>query len=329
MAEIAGATSTYDMSASNREDLWDVISNLSPTERPFTQNISRIKANATAHSWLTDTYAAANSNRQLEGDVTTFATAIAITKLTNTCQIAKKAFVISGTQEAVSKAGRKSEIKYQLQKAGSELLRDIEWAALSSQVGIAGSQTVARSMAGAEAWIPSTDNLGNGVRGGGADSSGSTAAYTSPGGGVVTDGTNTALTSTGLLTALGLAWTDGGDIDTIMTNTFQRSKIRSFGNLATNQIQLNKSGEAAKLVDSVEVYISDYGKHKLVLNRFMRPETVMCFQMDTWALAELRPMTTEVLAKTGDGESRHVLWEGTLVCRNPDVNAKVSDCTTA
>jgi hypothetical protein len=72
-----------------------------------------------------------------------------------------------------------------------------------------------------------------------------------------------------------------------------------------------------------------YGKHKLVLNRFMRPETVMCFQMDKWALAELRPMTTETLAKTGDGEKRHVLWEGTLVCRNPNSSAKVSDCTTA
>jgi len=329
MTQIANATDTYDMSASNREDLWDVISNISPMDRPFTANISRIRAKATAHSWLTDSLNSANSNKQLEGDVTSFTTAVAITKLTNTCQILKKAFVITGTQEAVDKAGRRSEIKYQLQKAGNELLRDLEWTALSSQVGSAGSQTVARQMAGFEAWIPSTDNSGNGVRGGNADSSGSTVAYTSPGGGVVSDGTNTTLSSTGLLTALGLAWTDGGDPDTIMTNTFQRSRIKTFGNLATNQIQLNKSGEAAKLVDSVEVYISDYGKHKLVLNRFMRPETVGCMQMDKWELAELRPMFTETLAKTGDGEARHIIWEGTLVCRNPDASAKISDCTTA
>jgi hypothetical protein len=328
MTEIAGATSTYDMSASNREDLWDVISNISPMDRPFTQNIERIRAKATRHDWLTDSLNSASSNKQLEGDVTSFSTAVAITKLSNTCQIMKKAFVVTGTQEAVDKAGRRSEIKYQLQKAGNELLRDLEWTALSAQVGSAGSQTVARAMAGAEAWIPSTDNSGNGVRGGAADSSGSTAAYTSPGGGAVADGTNTTLSSTGLLTALGLAWTDGGDVDTIMTNTFQRSRIKGFGNLATNQIQLNKSGEAAKIVDSVEVYLSDYGKHKLVLNRHLRPETVMCFQMDKWALAELRPMFTETLAKTGDGESRHIIWEGTLVCRNPDASAKISDCTT-
>jgi hypothetical protein len=329
MVEIAGATSTYDQSAANREDLWDIISNISPMERPFTANIARVKAKATRHDWLTDGLATATTNKHLEGDVTSFTTATTITKLSNTCQILKKAFVITGTQEAVDKAGRKSEIKYQLQKAGNELLRDLEFACLSTQVGSAGSQTVIRQMAGAEAWIPSTDNSGNGVRGGGADSSGSTAAYTSPGGGVVTGGTNTALTSTGLLTALGLAWTDGGNPDTIMTNTFQRSKIKGFGNLATNQIQLNKSGEAAKIVDSVEVFISDFGKHKLVLNRFMSNETVLCLEMDKWAVAELRPMFTETLAKTGDGEARHIIWEGTLVCRNPDASAKVSDCTTA
>ena len=110
MTEIAGATSTYDMSAANREDLWDIISNISPMDRPFTSNIPRVKAKATRHDWLTDSLASATSNMHLEGDVTSFSTAIAVTKLANTCQILKKAFVITGTQEAVDKAGRKSEI---------------------------------------------------------------------------------------------------------------------------------------------------------------------------------------------------------------------------
>jgi hypothetical protein len=324
MAQVTGTTDSYQQSGL-REDLWDVISNISPMERPFTSNIDRISAKARTHSWLTDSLASATSNKHIEGDDTTYTTAVTVTTLSNTCQIMKKSFIVSGTLEAVDKAGRKSEIKYQLKKAGQELLRDLEWTALSPQVGTAGGSGTARQMAGAEAWIPSSDNSGNGYR----MSSGSTAAYSSPGGGVVTDGANAALTSTALLTALEYAWVDGGDVDTIMTNTFQRKAIRGFGNLATNQIQLNKSGEGTKLVDSVEVYVSDYGKHKLVLNRFMRPETVMCFQMDKWALAELRPLTTETLAKTGDGEKRQVLWEGTLVCRNPNASAKVSDCTTA
>ena len=328
MAQVTGTTDSYQQGGL-REDLWDVISNISPMERPFTSNIDRITAKARTHEWLTDSLATATSNHQIEGDDTTFTTAVTVTKLANTCQILKKSFIVSGTLEAVDKAGRKSEVKYQLMKAGNELLRDLEWTLLSPQVATAGGSGTARQMAGAEAWIPSTDNSGNGVRGGNADSSGSTAAYTSPGGGVVTDGTNTTLSSTGLLTALGLAWDDGGDVDTIMTNKFQRSRIRTFGNLATNQIQLNKSGEAAKLIDSVEVYVSDYGKHKLVMNRFMRLETVLCLQMDKWALATLRPMKSEELAKTGDGTKHQVIMEATLVCRNPNASAKVSDCTTA
>lgn len=328
MAQVTGTTDSYRQSGL-REDLFDVISNISPMERPFTANIERVKANARTHEWLTDSLAAAAANKHIEGDDTSYITATTVTKLANTCQILKKSFIVSGTLEAVNKAGRKSEVKYQLMKAGNELLRDLEKAALGETVGSVGGSGTARQMAGAEAWIPSTDNSGNGVRGGNSDSSGSTAAYASPGGGVVTDGTNTVLTSAGLLTALGLAWDDGGEVDTIMTGRFQRSKIRTFGNLATNQIQLNKGGEAAKLIDSVEVYVTDYGKHKLVMNRFMRPETVLCLQMDKWALATLRPMKTEELAKTGDGTKHQVIMEATLVCRNPDASAKVSDLTTA
>lgn len=328
MAQVTGTTDSY-MQAGLREDLWNVIDNISPMERPFSTNIDRITAKARVHEWMTDSLATATSNKQIEGDDATFTTAVTVTRLSNTCQILRKSFIVSGTLESVDKAGRKSEIKYQLMKAGNELLRDLEWTLLSPQNATAGGSGTARQMAGVEAWIPSTDNSGNGVRGGNADSSGSTAAYASPGGGVVTDGTNTTLSSTGLLTALGLAWDDGGEPDTIMTNRFQRSRIRTFGNLATNQIQLNKGGEAAKLIDSVEIYVTDYGKHKLVLNRFMRPETVLCLDMAKWSLATLRPMATEKLAKTGDAEKHMVIMEATLVARNPNASAKVSDCTTA
>jgi len=175
MAQVTGTTDSYQQGGL-REDLWDVISNISPMERPFTSNIDRITAKARTHEWLTDSLATASSNKQIEGDDTTFTTAVTVTKLANTCQILKKSFIVSGTLEAVDKAGRKSEVKYQLMKAGNELLRDLEWTLLSPQQATVGGSGTARQMAGAEAWIPSTDNSGNGVRGGNADSSGSTAA---------------------------------------------------------------------------------------------------------------------------------------------------------
>ena len=293
-------------------------------ERPFTQNIEKVTAKARLHEWLNDALSAAATNAQLEGDDASYTTAATVTRLSNTCQILRKNFLVSGTLEAVDKAGRKSEVKYQLKKHGKELLRDLEKASVGNQTGSAGGIATARQMTGAEAWIPTTDNGGNGVRMG--DTTGSTSSFAA--GHVVTDATAASgkpLTSTALLNAIELAWNDGGEIDTIMTNTGPRRTIRTFGNLATNQIQLNKGGETAKLIDGVEVYVTDYGKHKLVLNPFMRNTTVLCLDMSMWAMAWLRPVATEQLAKTGDGMKHQVICEATLVCRNPDANAKVQD----
>lgn len=71
-----------------------------------------------------------------------------------------------------------------------------------------------------------------------------------------------------------------------------------------------------------------YGKHKLVLNRFVRNKTALVLDMSTWALATLRPMETTTLAQTGDAEKRMVLMESTLVCMNPDANSKVADASS-
>jgi hypothetical protein len=325
MAQVAGTTDTYDQ-AGLREELHDVISNISPMDRPFTSNIDQVSGKARYTEWLKDSLAAAALNAQIEGDDASYTTAVTVTRLGNYQQIFRKSFIVSGTLDAVDKAGRKSEVKYQLMKAGKELMRDIEFAALGMQQSSAGgSGTARRIMGGAASWIPTTDNSGNGER----MSAGSTAAFASGITGTVTAGTNVTLTSTALLNALGYAWDDGGETDTILTGKFNRKIIRTFGNLATNQIQLNKSGEAAKLIDSVEVYVTDFGKHKLVLSRFQDEENVFCFDMKTWAMSYLRPVMTETLAKTGDAEKRMLIAEATLVCRNPDANAKVQDCATA
>lgn len=322
MALVSGTTHTYNQ-AGLREDLYDVISNISPTDTPFQTGIEKRTAKARLHEWLTDTLGAAENNQQLEGDDASYATAVTVTRMSNNTQIMRKTFLVSGTLDAVDKAGRKSEIKYQLMKAGKELIRDLETALTNANTGSAGGIATARQMIGAEAFIPTTDNGGNGVR---MSDLGSTTSF--GGTHLVTDGTDVAMTSTKLLNAVQNAWTDGGNIDVIMTNTGPRSRIRTFGNLATNQIQLNKGGETAKLIDGVEIYVTDYGKHKLVLNRFVRNKTALVLDMSTWAMATLRPMATETLAKTGDAEKRMVIMESTLVCMNPDANSKVCDASS-
>ena len=57
----------------------------------------------------------------IEGDEATMDAITATTRLSNSCQIMDKTIVITGTQEAVDKAGRASEIAYQIAKKAKEL----------------------------------------------------------------------------------------------------------------------------------------------------------------------------------------------------------------
>jgi len=49
----------------NREDLSDMIHDVSPTERPFMANAKTTAATAVTHEWQTDVLAAAANNKRL------------------------------------------------------------------------------------------------------------------------------------------------------------------------------------------------------------------------------------------------------------------------
>jgi hypothetical protein len=52
----------------DREDLEDVIYQISPVETPFFTMAKRTDATAVLHEWQTDALLAATNNRQIEGD---------------------------------------------------------------------------------------------------------------------------------------------------------------------------------------------------------------------------------------------------------------------
>lgn len=113
MASPAGTFTTYE-GIGQREDLTDIIYNISPVETPFTTMAARTKAKARYHEWQTDSLVAAAANQQIEGDDLAATTAVVTTRLGNYTQILAKAIQVSDTMEAVDKAGRDSEVAYQL-----------------------------------------------------------------------------------------------------------------------------------------------------------------------------------------------------------------------
>lgn len=299
----------------NREDLVDTIFNIDPVETPFQGNIAKTKASAVLHEWQTQRLADAAANAVIEGDDTTqsytFTAVTATARLSNRCQISRKDVVVSGTQDAVDKAGRNREIVYQMVLKNKELRRDIEFVLTNNQAPVTGDTSTARQLRPLVGWY-TTNTVANG------GSNGSSSAARS-------DGTQRALTEAMIKSGLQAAWDKGGDIDLIMCGSFNKTVISTFaGNNTRMQDTTNK-----KLVTAIDVYVSDFGTHKVVANRFSRARDCHLLMTDMWALAWLRPIRTEDLAKTGDNQKGMLLAEYTLECRQERGSALVADLTTS
>lgn len=313
--EPAGTFSTFD-AVGNREDLSDAIYDISPVETPIMSSIGRTKATSTLHEWQTDALASAStSNAVKEGADASTDSITPTVRLSNTCQIMDKVPRVTGTQQVVSKAGRKNELSYQIAKFGRELKRDMEATICASQAEAAGDVSTARTFGALLSWIITNTDFGGGA---GADGTGL-------GNTARTDGDARAFTEAQVKNVLAAAWTAGGDPDTIYVGAFNKQKFSTFTGNATRY----KTAEDSKLNASIDLYDSDFGELEVIPNRFQRARDCFILQNDMWALAYLRPFTTTDLAKTGDSEQKQLLVEFTLESRNEAASGGVFDLTTS
>jgi len=300
-----------------REDLSDVIYNISPTDTPFMSSIGKTKATATYHEWQTDSLAAAALGGAVEGADASSITASPTTRIGNRTQIFTKSVAVAGTLEAVDKAGRKSEKAYQLAKVSAELKRNIELTLLSNQVAAAGNSSTARTLGGLQAWLNTNYDGGtDGVAG-----SGGTTART--------DGTDRTFTETILKTVVAEVYTAGGTPKVLMVNPAHKQVVSAFAGIAA-QRYMAPSNEPTTIIGAADVYMSDFGTISVVPNRFMNStnagdETAFLVDPDMAAVAYLRPFETIELAKTGDSEKTQLLAELTLEVKNQAAHGIIAD----
>ena len=313
MAQPTNTFDTYD-SVGEREDLSDVIYSISPTDTPFISSAAKTKATAVLHEWQTDALAAAStSNAVIEGDEATLDAVTATSRLSNSSQIMDKTVVITGTQEAVDKAGRASELAYQIAKKAKELKRDMEATITGNQAEVTGDASTARKLGSLGAWVASNDVFGTG---GASGSAGNTAR---------TDGTQRVFTEAQLKSVIKSVWNAGGDPSMIMVGPFNKQKLSGFTGNSTRF----DAGADATLYTSVDVYASDFGQLQVVPNRFSRDRDAYVLDMNYWGIAFLRDFTMHELSKTGDSEKRQLLVEATLESRNEGASGMVADLTTS
>ena len=315
MAQPTNIYTTYS-ARGLREDLENVIYDISPTDTPFMTMGGRSDAIAVNHEWQTDALAAAvGTNFHQEGETLTASAATPTTRLGNICQISLNTKMVTGTLDAVSKAGRKEEIALQMTKAAKELKRDMETTLIgTNQSSTAMSaDTTSRKLGSLTSWVSTNVSTGSGS--------------SNPGAGVArTDGTTRTFTETLLKAAILAAYNSGADIKYLMMAPSQKQTFSSFVGVggASGVSNFNEVSDQ-RIIGGMDVYVSDFGEMAVVPNRFQRSRDAWLLDPEYYGLAFLRPFTQREVASTADGEQRAIITEYTLVVKNEKALGAVYD----
>jgi hypothetical protein len=311
------ATYQVYQSIGNREDLSDVIYSISPTDTPIMSSIGKTKATAVYHEWQSDSLASnTTANALVEGATASDITVSPTTRLGNYTQIVGKTVMVSGTLEAVDKAGRKSEKAYQLAKVSSEIKRDMETIITANQGQSAGNASTARTLGALLSYIKSNTSK-NGTATTGVDP-------VTVGVSTRTDGTTRTFTEAMLKTVIASVFTNGGTPSTLFVSPAQKQVVSGFTGLAAQRYQVPTTGQATILAGA-DLYQSDFGVLSIVPDRFMRSRDALILDPEYAALAFLRPFQTNELARVGDAEKTQILAEFTLEVRNEAAHGGVFD----
>lgn len=298
MATITGVAKTYDL-VGKKQDVEDIIYDISPTDTPFLSSIGSGKATATVHQWQQDKLDAPAANKAVEGAVAGTASATDTSIKSANTQIFKKVVEVSGTAQAIGLYGRADELARLVAKKGKEIKRDIEYAMVGAdQTGTAGDGTTARELTSAQKQIAaSTTN---------------------------TAGANRAFTETILLDVMQKVFTAGG-----MPNQLQVTPSHSLivAGFAAASGRSRDFGVQKKVVNAVDLYVSPFGEVAVVPNRFLQANSALVLDTEYWKRAVLRPMQTIGLAKDGDSDKRMMVTELTLVCENDEASGVATALT--
>lgn len=298
MPTVSGTLKTFDQ-VGKREDVEDIIYDISPTDTPMLTSIGTSTAGATLHQWLQDSLAPVATNANVEGaDAGTASTVTQTTKTANT-QIFDKVVQVSGTAEAVGTYGRTSDLAYAIAKAGKEIKRDIEHSFVGAgQAGTAGNSTTARQLTSAANQISSATTN--------------------------TAGSNRALTEALVLDVAQKVYEKGGDATQMQVTPSHSVVVAGFATASGRQRDF---GSSTTVVNAVDILVTPFGTLNVVPNRLLDANTSLILDTEYWSRAVLRPMQTVVLAKTGDSDKRQMLTELTLVCEHDEASGKIDALT--
>lgn len=289
---------TYD-NVGKKEDVSDIIMDITPTDTPMFTAIKSQKVTNRVYQYQTDSLSSPAANAAVEGADPTMATLSPTTMISGNTQILTKAFQVSETADAVATYGRAKETAYALGKALKEIKKDVEFAYVgASNAAVTGTSSTAREMASADQLIDSTVSVDAGTN--------------------ATD----ALTEAKLNTLGQAVYEAGGNPDTLMIKPADSLIIAGFASSSGRNRTFND--ETKTLTAVIDLLVTPFGQYKVVLNRVQMSTHAFLLDPSMWRSAVLRPFNRTLLAKTGDSEKHFISYEGGLMHLNPKASGMIT-----
>jgi len=278
--------------AARREDLLDIIGDVSPDDNPLSTLFATTTATQTLHEWLEEYLARPTSiSADTEGAGATYSDLTQPVRRNNVTQIISTTFRVSGTERAVNVAGMGDPYDYQAAKALRDWKNRLEYALLNGSRA-SGASGSARQMAGILNIV--------------------TSHYTNRNSG-------TSLSETEFNSMVFDVATDVGTedvFDLVLTTLQLRQKISTFTAGNTKYIDATEM----KLVRPVMVYQSDFGVHRIFGHKDIPTGAatpgpmLLGLKEDKWRVAYLKDRAPKRidLAKDGDRDNGEIVGEATL-----------------
>ena len=311
MAKVTNAFDTYT-ATSDREDLSNIIYNISPMQTPFMSSIGKRSIRNVVFDWQTEALANPVSTGELEGFELSRSAAVATTRVSNVAMISKRDATVSGSQESSDPAGKRSEMAHQLAIMSKALKRDMEEALCQKNGKTTGNATTARKTGAFESWMKS--NVDN------------QAGSTPTGGGTApTDGTQRALTEPLLKAVLQSCFENGGEPSLAICGPVNKQKISGF----TGRSSARQMIDATTVEASVSIYSSDFGELKIVPSNRSRERSLLLVDPEMAKVSYLRDFKTVDIATIGDAVTKMIVVEYGLEVSNEAAHGAVVDLTTS
>jgi hypothetical protein len=281
------STAFWSTDPSVREDLLDILTNLTPTDTQLTTGLGVSSAKSRRHEWLTDTLSAVKTNAYAEGVDASYPTLTNPVRLLNYTQIFRQAYRVSDTERAVNHAAFNDRFAYEGIKALKMLKNDMEFAAMRGSLACSVADTTVGQLRGIKNWLS-----------------------------IVTAQSGVSFTEAILNSYLQNVWDNGVEVDAVYCGMRQKRKISGFTAGTTKFTKV----EDKRLINMVDVYEADAARvvklfaHRHVTIAGDQGFDIVGLREDLWRIAYLRRPFERELAKTGDATRGEVVSEATLEC---------------